>query len=400
MATAVEIFKAAVDLGCSDIHLKPGANPKARINGNLVKLKQFPILTPDDTKALIYETMSSKNMAAFNQDGIYELDYSFDLPLIGRFRMNVFKTRNAMGLVARLLHDAPQSLDELGTPPILKTLAMMKTGIVIVSGATGSGKSTTLAGMIDYINKNKEVNIISTEDPIEILHKDINSSISQREIGSDVASFASALKSALRQDPDVILIGEIRDLDIMRTVLVAADTGHLVITTLHTTSAAETVNRIISLYPTNERHEIRRALASSLRGIVGQKILPNTKGGRSIFNEVLLNTPAVAEIIIDETKSAKDLDKIIVTHNEIGMQSFDQALEKLFRSGTVTLDVAKEFAVDPKKFEGNLKNNIQKTSDNGTLSQHAQTQPSNITHMNPQERVDALRKSAFPPRRA
>lgn len=347
---AKEIFKTAVEMGCSDVHIKAGSPPKARINGNLVRLDDYPVLTAVNTRALIYDTMDQKAIATF-QHQIYGIDYSLELPEIGRFRVNVAKSRNAMALVARLLPESPKTLDDLGASPVLKKLSMMKNGIVIVSGPTGSGKSTTLSAMIDYINSHKSVNIISAEDPIEIIHNDKNSSISQREIGTDVGDFASALKSALRQDPDVILIGEIRDLETMRTVLVAADTGHLVITTLHTNDTSETINRIITLYPPNERSEIRRALASSLRGVISQRLVPTIKKGRTGVNEILINTPEISEIIIDETKSARDIKKIIANDTRRGMITFEQALEKLVQSGEITLQEAIDNSIDQDYFD-------------------------------------------------
>jgi twitching motility protein PilT len=347
---AKEIFKTAVEMGCSDIHIKAGSPPKARINGNLISLDDYPVLTAVNTRALIYDTMNQKAIATF-QHQIYGIDYSLELPNIGRFRVNVAKGREAMALVARLLPESPKTLDDLGASPVLKKLAMTKTGIVIVSGPTGSGKSTTLSAMIDYINSNKSVNIISAEDPIEIIHNDKKSSIFQREIGSDVLDFASALKSALRQDPDVILIGEIRDLETMRTVLVAADTGHLVITTLHTNDTAETINRIITFYPPNERSEIRRALASSLRGVISQRLIPTIEKGRVGVNEILVNTPEIADIIIDETKSARDIKNIIAEDTKRGMITFEQALEKLVNTGVITLEEAIDNSINQDYFD-------------------------------------------------
>lgn len=369
--TAAEIFAAAVEMGCSDVHIKPGSPPKARVNGKLITMTQFPVLQPEDTRLLIYQTMTTKTMALFGHQP-YSLDYSFDLPTVGRFRMNVFLTRGAMAVAGRLLSDAPKTLDQLGSLPVLKKLAMIKTGIVIVAGATGSGKSTTLAGMINHINENKEVNIISTEDPIEILHMDKLSSISQREIGTDVDDFPSALKSSLRQDPDVILIGEIRDLQTMRTVLVAADTGHLVITTIHATDAANTIDRIIDMYPAEERRGARRALTATLRGVIGQRILPTIAGGRTVVNEVLLNNDTLADLMLDDTKGTKDIKKLISESGKEGMQTFDQGLETLVHNNIISLDTAVEYASDHNYFN-NFNHRSQFTTTNAPVKIYPQT---------------------------
>lgn len=361
--TADELFTIGVEMGCSDIHIKAGSPPKIRKHGEMIPIPGFPVLTGEQSRNIVEDTMNPKTLGAFVQiENLNGFDYSYDIPDVGRFRMNAYHSRGNINAVARLVQEHPKTLDELGTPEILKKLAMMKTGIIVVAGATGSGKSTTLAGMIDYINENKSVNIISTEQPIEVLHEDKKSSVSQREVGTDVSDFASALKASLRQDPDVILIGEVRDIETMRTVLVAADTGHLVITTLHTTDAAETINRIIALYPVNERSEARRALASSMRGIVGQRILPKIGGGQTVTNEVLLGTPEVADIILDETKSARDLKNIIINNNDKGMRTFEQDLERLVRNGTITIETAKENSVDPEYFDKIKINNNQNTS--------------------------------------
>jgi twitching motility protein PilT len=345
--TVVDIFQAAVSLGCSDIHIKPGSKPKARVNKDLVELSQFPVLTGDMTSALIYETMAERDIALFSQDDNYDHDYSYDLPSIGRFRMNAASTMGKMAVVGRLLSDEPKSLDDLGSPQILKKLAMLKDGIIIVSGPTGSGKSSTLSAVINEINLTKSVHIISTEQPIEIVHKDIKASISQREVGVDVDSYEHALKASLRQDPDVILVGEVRSLDAMRTVLVASDTGHLVLTTLHTTDTAETINRILSMYPTDERNEVRRALASSLRAVVSQRLV-HKKGGKGVIgvHEILINNAEITDLILDEKSTGKDIRRVIQSSNNIGMQTFDQSLEWLLQADKIDLATAKEMSPD------------------------------------------------------
>lgn len=329
-------------MGCSDIHIKPGSPPKMRRHGNLVVIPGFEhiILTGAQTEQLSAQTMDSHALASF-QFNTYNFDYSFELPTVGRFRMNAFKTRGSIAFVGRLLKAKPDTLDDLGLPSVIKTLSKVKSGIIIVSGATGSGKSSTMAGIIDLINNTKPVNIISIEDPIEIVHTDAMASIAQREIGVDVLDFESALSSALREDPDVILIGEVRNLETMKTVLTAADTGHLVITTIHTSGAAEVIDKIVSLFPHDERDTTRRALASVLRGVIGQRLVPNLIGSRSVVNEVLLNTPEMANAILNQD-SAANLKKIIEKNYSKGMQTFEQAFVELIKKGTVDLQTAKE----------------------------------------------------------
>jgi twitching motility protein PilT len=323
-----------------------------RKDGKLVAIPGYEgfILTGEHTRLIMHDTMSSFDLSTFEHKA-YEHDYAYDLEGVGRFRMNVYKTRGANALVGRLLQDKPKSLKELGVSSTISRLASHNSGIIIVSGATGSGKSTTMAGIIDFINKSKPVNIISIEDPIEILHSDAKASISQREIGVDSDNFSSALRSALREDPDVILIGEIRDLETLKTALSAADTGHLVVTTLHTTDTAEAINRILTMFPSEERDATRRALASSLRGVVGQRLVPTIEGGRVAVNEVMVNTPEIAELILDSTKSARDIKATIERNAKAGMQSFEQHFIRLVKENKITLQVAKDNSVDPTYYD-------------------------------------------------
>lgn len=348
---AEEIFLKAVGMGCSDIHIKPGSPPKMRLHGHLVAIPGFEhiILNGRQTDLLAAQTMDSHALASF-QHNKYNFDYSFELNSVGRFRMNAFRTRGSVAIVGRLLQSKPKTLDELGVPSIVKKLAKSKSGIIIVSGATGSGKSSTMAGIIDLINNTKPVNIISIEDPIEIVHTDAMASIAQREIGVDVLDFESALSSALREDPDVILVGEVRNLETMKTVLTAADTGHLVITTLHTTNTAEAINRIVTLFPSEERDNTRRALASVLRGIVGQRLVPNLRGDRSVVNEVLLNTPEMADAILNQAPTT-EIKKIIEKNYGSGMQTFEQAFVELIENGSIDLNTAKENTSDPEYYD-------------------------------------------------
>ena len=347
----MEIFRKAVAMGCSDIHVKPGSPPKMRKNGKLIAIPGFEgvILTAEQTDLLAFETMSSYDLSTY-QHKTYDHDYAFEIMDVGRFRMNVYKTRGATAFVGRLLQSKPKTLAELNVVPPVSKLAALHAGIIIVAGATGSGKSTTMAGIIDFINKGRNVNIISIEDPIEIIHTDAMASISQREVGIDAEDYASALKTSLRDDPDVILIGEVRSLETLKTALLAADTGHLVVTTLHTTDTAETINRILSMYPQDERDTTRRALASALRGVVGQRLVPALSGGRVVVNEVLINTPEVSELILNPDTTARDLKKIVES-GEQGMQSFEQHFIKLIEAGVIDLKAAKDASVNPDYYD-------------------------------------------------
>lgn len=348
-----EIFRKAVSLGCSDIHITPNSPPKMRKNGDLVLIPGYErhVLSGAQTDLMSFRTMGPQNLGAFNTK-VFSHDYAYELQGVGRFRINIFRTRGLKAFVARLLQDSPKSLKELEVPEAINKMAESKNGIIIVTGATGSGKSTTLAGIIDYINKTKKVNIISAEDPIEIVHTNALSSVLQREVGVDVASFDSALNDALREDPDVILVGEIRSLETLKTAIRAADTGHLVLTTLHTTDTTEAINRIITMYPYNERDEIRRALASSLRGIISQRlVVKKEENGRLPVNEILVNTAEIADLILDKEKSARDFKDLISKSRDKGMQTFEQAFVDLIEQDKITLEVAKENSNHPEFYD-------------------------------------------------
>jgi twitching motility protein PilT len=340
---AVEIFQRAIGEGCSDVHIKPGSPPKMRKNGKLFAVPSYEsyILDADTTSRLTQETMDEHAFAQYNAPDVKQLDYSFEIPQVGRFRMNAYHTRGANAFVGRLLQNKAKTLDELAVPSGVKKLAKSKNGLIIVSGATGSGKSTTMAGIIDFINNTQPVNIISVEDPIEVVHSDAMASIAQREIGVDVDSFELALESALREDPDVILIGEIRSLKTLQTAILAADTGHLVIATLHTTDASKAINRIITMYPNEERDLARQQLAAVLRGIVAQRLVPNLAGGRTVINEILVNTPEIAQAIVDE--EPEQLYRDIVDRSP-SMKSFEQHFVERVEAGLVSLNTAKEYS--------------------------------------------------------
>jgi twitching motility protein PilT len=340
---AEDIFKRAVGEGCSDVHIKPGSPPKMRKNGKLFAIPSYEsfILDAETTSRLTQETMDEHAFAQYGNPDAKQLDYSYEIPQVGRFRMNVYRTRGADAFVGRLLQNKPKTLDELGVSSGVKKLAKSKNGLIIVSGATGSGKSTTMAGIIDYINNSQPVNIISIEDPIEVVHSDAMASIAQREVGVDVDSYELALTAALREDPDVILIGEIRTKETLKTAILAADTGHLVVATLHTTDASKAINRIIALSISEERDLVRQQLAAVLRGIVAQRLVPNINGGRTVVNEILVNTPEIAQIIIDEGSEQEFHD---ILERSPSMLSFERCFVERIEQGVIDLKTARDYS--------------------------------------------------------
>ncbi|GAA1156744.1 PilT/PilU family type 4a pilus ATPase [Nocardioides aquiterrae] len=322
----------------SDLHLKVGSPPRVRISGSLVPLEVEP-LTAAGVEALVRETMPADVEATF--DNTNEADYALSVPGIGRFRVNAFRSRGAVGCVLRLVGDEPQPLAALGMPDVIRRLALEPRGLVLVTGPTGSGKTTTLAAMVDAVNETRPVHILTIEDPIEVIHRDKVASVNQRELGTDTADWGVALRAAMRQDPDVILIGEMRDADTVRAALSAAETGHFVMSTLHTTDAKETVNRVIDFFPPFEQKQVRLALAASLRGIVCQRLVPRADGtGRVVAMEVAVNTPRLAEAIADPERTDTVPD-IVADGGYSGMQTFDQHLVRLVLDGIVSVPDAK-----------------------------------------------------------
>jgi twitching motility protein PilT len=342
--TVVPYLTALADLGGSDLHCKVGSPPRVRIDGRLRKL-QAPTLTAEDTEAMAAEVMRGDLVDTFART--HEADFAFAVPGVGRFRVNAFRSRGSVGLVFRRVAVGAIPLDDLGVPPVLATLAMEPRGLVLVTGPTGSGKTTTLAGMIDHINGNREVHIVTIEDPIEVLHKDNLSMINQREVRVDTEDFAVAMRAAMRQDPDVILVGEMRDHETVKAALAAAETGHFVMSTLHTVDAQETVNRVIDFFPPHEQKQVRLSLAGALRGIVCQRLVPRADGlGRCVAMEVCINTGRIADAISDPDKTATISD-LVKEGSFYGMQTFDQHLVALIRDGVVTLEAAMLAASNP-----------------------------------------------------
>ena len=332
-----DLLKATLDLGGSDLHLSIGTPPQVRVDGHLKRL-DLPELTPDVLKALAYSVLTDAQKKKFEET--WELDLAFGLRNVGRFRCNVFNQKGAVGAVFRLIPEKIRSLEELNLPPVLAELADRPRGLVLVTGPTGSGKSTTLAAMIDRINLAKPAHILTIEDPIEYLHQHKTSLVNQRELHADTQSFTKALRAALREDPDVVLIGEMRDLETMEAALKLAETGHLTLATLHTNSAAQTITRIIDAFPAHQQAQIRTQLSLVIEGIVCQALLPKSGGkGRVAALEILVATPAIRNLIRDD-KIHQIYGTMQAGQERLGMQTMNQSLARLVERRVVTRDVA------------------------------------------------------------
>src|SRR4051794_3127873 len=349
MPDLAQILIDAVSRGASDIVIKAGNSPLARIDGELVRLyADAPTLMPPDTDAMVRQLMPEYRIKEFENE--QEADFAYAVPGLGRFRVNAFKQRGSTSMVMRAIPVEAPTFESLNLPGIVRDLAEEGRGIVLVTGTTGSGKSTTLAAMVRHINATMKKHIVTIEDPIEYLYRDECSGINQREVGSDTASFQRALRRVLRQDPDVILIGEMRDEETVRTALSAAETGHLVLSTLHTADAAETVNRILEFYDANEQTQARSMLAGTLKGVISQRLVPTADGeGRTAVLEVLRMTGRVHDTI--KEGDASSLPEIIAEGSFYGMQSFDQALFAAIEDGRVDMETALTFATRPHDFK-------------------------------------------------
>lgn len=356
-----EILTIAVKARGSDIHIKTGLPPVVRIDGKLRQIPNAERLSPDAVSAMAHSMMNERQKKQFEDN--YECDLSYGVPGLGRFRVSVYAQRGTVAIVFRAIPFAIPSLDSLNLPSILQKIAMEERGLVLVTGTTGSGKSTTLASMIDFINEQRTRNIITIEDPVEYLHKDKKSIISQREVGFDTLSFASALKGALRQDPDVILVGEMRDYETIETAMTAAETGHLVMSTLHTLDAAETVNRIISVFPPYHQRQVRMQLSGVVKGVISQRLVPRADGkGRVPAVEVMIGTARVRECIDDKEKTKQIPDAIAQGFTTYGMQSFDQSLMQLYSRKLITYEEALRQSSNPDDFALKI-SGISSTSD-------------------------------------
>jgi twitching motility protein PilT len=356
-----EILGIAMKAKGSDIHLKAGIPPIVRIDGKLRAIPNAERLSADQVRGMAFAIMNERQKRIFDES--FEVDLSYGVPGLGRFRVNAFAQRGTVALVLRAIPIAIPSLDALNLPPVLTKLAQEQRGLILVTGTTGSGKSTTLASMIDFINENRTCNIITIEDPVEYLHKDKKSLISQREVGFDTLSFGKALTSSLRQDPDVILVGEMRDYETIETALTAAETGHLVLSTLHTLDAAETINRIISVFPPFHQRQVRMQLSGILKGVVSQRLVPRADGkGRVPAVEVMIGTARIRDCIDDKEKTKQIPEAIAQGFTSYGMQTFDQSLMQLLTRNLITYEEAMRQSSNPDDFALKI-SGISSTSD-------------------------------------
>ena len=344
-----EILKIAIKGGASDIHLKSGLPPMFRVDGALVPLKNAERLMPDEIAKMAVAIMNPVQKERFETH--HESDLAYGIPGLGRFRVNVFQQRGTVGCVFRVIPFGVKTIEQLHLPKVVESIAMEQRGMILVTGTTGSGKSTTLAAMIDHINSNRTCHIVTIEDPIEFLIRDRRSIVNQREIGVDTDSFANALRASLRQDPDVILVGEMRDFETIETAITAAETGHLVMSTLHTLDATETINRIISVFPPYQQKQVRLQLGSILKAVISQRLVPRADGkGRVPALEVLVSTARVRECIADKDRTKEIHDAIAKGFTTYGMQTFDQSLMHLVKSQLVTYDEALKHVSNPDDF--------------------------------------------------
>jgi twitching motility protein PilT len=342
-----ELLTKTNEMLASDLHISVGLPPIMRIYGKLTRIGDKNLL-PADTRVMVEQLLTEEQRQRLEEKG--EIDFSISMPGLGRFRVNAYKQRGSLCLAVRVLAVKIPSMEDLKLPPVIKELAMKQRGLILVTGPTGSGKSTTLAAVINYINMQRSCHILTLEDPIEYLHKHNLSMVNQREIGHDSKDFANALRAALRQDPDVILVGEMRDLETIAIAVTAAETGHLVLSTLHTVGAAKTIDRIIDVFPTHQQQQIRTQLASELEGVISQQLLPTADGhGRTAAFEVMTATPAIRNLIREN--KTHQIQSVIQTGTKYGMKTMDSSLIDLYRSGIITQASAIDYSVDREYME-------------------------------------------------
>jgi twitching motility protein PilT len=345
-----DLLKIATERKASDLHLKVGSHPVIRVNGKLIPLAELARLTQEDTIAMAFSIMSGRQKQKFKDH--FEIDIAYSVPGLGRFRVNVFQQRGTVGMVLRVIPAKILTFKELLLPPVIETISNEVRGLILVTGTTGSGKSTSLAAVIDYINSTRTEHIMTIEDPIEFLHRDKKSLVNQREVEVDTKGFAGALRSALRQDPDVILVGEMRDYETIETALTAAETGHLVLSTLHTLDATETINRIISVFPPHQQKQIRLQLAAVLKSVISQRLLPRADDrGRVPAIEVLRTTGYIRDCIENKEKTKLIRDAIAAGTSQYGMQTFDQSIYTLYKRELITMEEALRRATNPDEFK-------------------------------------------------
>ncbi len=356
-----DLLKLAVERRASDLHVKVGSHPVIRVDGELQPLIDVKRLMQEDTVAMAFSMMNARQKQRFKEE--LELDIAYSVPGLGRFRCNVFQQRGSVGLVLRVIPAGIQNIRELMLPRVLEKICRERRGLVLCTGTTGSGKSTTLASMVDFINTNRTEHIITIEDPIEFLHRDKKSLVNQREVDVDTHGFAPALRAALRQDPDVLLVGEMRDHETIETALLAAETGHLVFSTLHTLDATETINRIISVFPPHQQKQIRIQLAQVLKAVLSMRLVPRADGtGRVPAVEVMIATSYIRECVENKEKTKFIREQIALGTSQYGMQTFDQSLYQLYKGGLITLDEALRRASNPDEFKLKVQG-VQFTSD-------------------------------------
>ncbi|MHA7879783.1 MAG: type IV pilus twitching motility protein PilT [Saccharospirillum sp.] len=340
-----ELLAFSAKQNASDLHLSSGLPPMIRVDGDIRRIN-LPALSHKEVHALIYDIMNDKQRKDFEE--FLETDFSFEVPGVARFRVNAFTQNRGSGAVFRTIPSKVLTMDDLGMGQVFKDISMVPRGIVLVTGPTGSGKSTTLAAMINYINEAKYEHILTIEDPIEFVHESKKCLVNQREVHRDTHGFAEALRSALREDPDIILVGELRDLETIRLALTAAETGHLVFGTLHTTSAAKTIDRVVDVFPAEEKSMVRSMLSESLQAVISQTLLKKNGGGRIAAHEIMIGTPAIRNLIRED--KVAQMYSAIQTGASLGMQTLDQCLSSLVQRGLINRDVAREKAKQPENF--------------------------------------------------
>jgi twitching motility protein PilT len=345
-----DFLKVAIESDASDLHIKAGNYPIIRVHGKLQPLTQFPRLSPNNTFELANQVLNEHQKESLNSD--LDIDLAYSLPGFGRFRGSVYHQRGSLALVMRIIPLEVKTIRELLLPEVIEKIALEPRGLVMVTGTTGSGKTTTLAAMIDHINVHRKENIITVEDPIEYLHRDKKSTISQREVGVDVMNFSRGLRASLREDPDVILVGEMRDRETIETALLASETGHLVMSTLHTLDAPETINRIVSVFAPHHQRQIRLQLASIIKACISMRLIPRKDGqGRVPACEVMINTPYMQECINDREKTLLIRDAIAAGVSQYGMQTFDQSIYRLYKDGYISYEQGLRFSSSPDNFK-------------------------------------------------